>query len=52
MPKIEFYGPYFETDEYIILKFQQNINYGMVHLYVESRNKIFLQYTLTENYAF
>lgn len=52
MPKIKFYGPYFETDEYITLKFRQHINYGMVHLYVESHDKIFLQYTLTENDAF
>lgn len=52
MPKIEFYDPYFETDEYIILKFWQHINYGIVHLYVESHDNIYLQYTLTENYAF
>lgn len=44
MPKIEFYGPYFETDEDIILKFRQHINYGMVHLYVELHDKIFLQF--------
>lgn len=43
--QMKFYGHHFETDNYIVWKFWQHLNYGRVNLRAEFDNDIFLQYT-------